>query len=298
MNTMAQAKRKFGDRKDGRCLRHTQSFFAVMPHIMKKRSDAQVYFDEHIEIDELEKYVRTMRKENDMPMFSLYHVIVAAAMRMFVLRPRLNRFVMNGKIYARNHLCTSMTVKRQLSQNALEVCIKPYFEKTDTVFDVYRKINETMEREVRDAGSENSADVAANILNRCPAWIVRAFVNFIIFMDHRNLMTDFINKLSPFHTSFYITDVGSIGIEPIYHHIYDFGTTSVFIALGKKQHIPVAAPDGTVTVKKVIRLRLVLDERICDGQYYAESFRMFRRLLKKPQELEVPPTEFPEDTWI
>ena len=295
---MAQRKRRFGDRKDGYRLRHTQSVFAVMPHIMKSRADSQVYFDEYIEIDHLEKYVRAMRKEKDMPMFSLYHMIVAATVRMFVLRPRLNRFVMNGKTYARNHLCVSMTVKPQLSQDSTELCIKPYFEKTDTVFDVYQRMNDTMEKEVRSENGENSTDMIASILNRCPAWIIRAFVNFITFMDNHNLMTNFINKVSPFHNSFYITDVGSLGIEPIYHHIYNFGTTSVFIALGKKQHIPVAAPDGTVTVKKVVRLRMVLDERICDGQYYAESFRMFRRLLKKPELLEVSPTEIPEDTWI
>lgn len=295
---MENRKRRFGDRKDGWRLRHTQSFFAVMPHIMKKRSDAQVFFDEYIEIEELEKYVRTMRKEHDMPYLSLYHIIIAAAVRLFVLRPRLNRFVMNGKTYARNRLTSSMTVKRELSQNALEVCIKPSFEKTDTIFDVYHRVNETMEREVRDSESENDTDMAANILNRLPAWLVRAFVNFIIFMDHRNRLTEFINKLSPFHTSFYITDVGSIGIGPVYHHLYDFGTTSVFIALGKKEWLPLASPDGTVEPKKVVHLRIVVDERICDGQYYAESFRIFRRIMKKPETLETPPTEFPEDTWI
>lgn len=295
---MENRKRRFGDRKDGWRLRHTQSFFAVMPHIMKKRSDAQVFFDEYIEIEELEKYVRTMRKEHDMPYLSLYHIIIAAAVRLFVLRPRLNRFVMNGKTYARNRLTSSMTVKRELSQNALEVCIKPSFEKTDTIFDVYHRVNETMEREVRDSENENGTDVAANILNRLPAWLVRAFVNFIIFMDHRNRLTEFINNLSPFHTSFYITDVGSIGIGPVYHHLYDFGTTSVFIALGKKEWLPLASPDGTVEPKKVVHLRIVVDERICDGQYYAESFRIFRRIMKKPETLETPPTEFPEDTWI
>ena len=91
---------------------------------------------------------------------------------------------------------------------------------------------------------------------------------------------------------------GSIGIDPIYHHLYDFGTTSVFLALGKKQRVQVVEPDGSVVVKRVVRVKFVLDERICDGQYYAESFRIFRRLLKKPEQLEVPPTEFPEDTWI
>lgn len=295
---MEQRKRRFGDRKDGYRLRNTQSVFAVMPHIMKTRSDSQVYFDEYIEIEELEKYVRTLRKEKDMPYFSLYHVIVAAALRMFVLRPRLNRFVMNGKIYARNHLCVSMTAKRQISKDAPESTIKPYFEKTDTIFDVYEKINTALQNEVKNDTGENDTDVVANILNHCPSWVVRAFVNFITFLDNHNILTNFINNVSPFHNSFYVTDLGSIGIEPVYHHIYNFGTTSMFIAIGKKQHRTVVSNDGTITAKKVVQVRLVLDERICDGHYYAESFRMFRRLLKKPQQLELPCEEFPEDEWI
>ncbi len=295
---MENRKRRLGDRKDGWRLRHTQSVFAVMPHIMKRRCDAQVYFDEVVEIEELEKYVRQLRRDHDMPYFSMYHLMITAMMRMFVLRPRLNRFVINGKTFARNRLTASMTVKRQLSAEAPEVVIKPHFEKTDTLFDVYRRINDAMEKEVRDSEGENATDIAAKILNRLPAWVVRAFVNLVIFMDNRGWMNNFINNVSPFHTSFFITDVGSIGIDPIYHHIYDFGTTSVFLAMGKKQTIPVVNADGTIEKRKVIRIKLTLDERICDGQYYAESFRMFRRLLKKPQQLEVPPTEFPEDTWI
>ncbi len=295
---MEPKKRRFGDRKDGWRLRHTQSLFAVMPHLMKTRADSQVFFDEEIDIEYLEKYTRTLRKEHDMPTFSLYHLIIAAVVRMFVLRPRLNRFIMNGKAYARNRLTASMTAKHSLSKDAEESCIKPHFEKTDTVFDVYRRVSEAMDKEVKDIKDANTTDVAAKILNKLPAWMVRAFVNFIIFMDHRGWMNDFINEISPFHTSFYITDVGSIGIQPIYHHIYNFGTTSVFLAMGKKAIVPVALPDGTVTTKKVIRVKLVLDERICDGHYYAESFRMLRRILKHPEVLETPPTEFPEDEWI
>ena len=295
---METRKRRFGDRKDGWRLRHTQSVFAVMPHLMKTRNDAQVYFDEEIDIEELEKYVRNMRKAQNMPAFSMYHVFIAATVRMFVMRPRLNRFIMNGKTYARNRLTSSMTAKRSMSKDAEEATIKPHFEKTDTVFDVYRRVNEAMEKEVKTTETENSTDIAARILNTLPAWLVRAFVNFIIFVDHRGWLNDFINQISPFHTSFYITDVGSIGIQPIYHHLYNFGTTSVFIALGKKSIVPVVQADGSIVPKKVVRIKLVLDERICDGHYYAESFRMFRRLLKHPEMLEVPPTEFPDDDWI
>ncbi len=295
---MEPKRRRFGDRKDGWRLRHTQSVFAVMPHLMKRRSDAQVFFDEEIDIEYLEKYVRALRKEHDMPNFSLYHLMIAAVVRMFVLRPRLNRFVMNGKTYARSRLTASMTAKRSMSKDAEESNIKPRFEKTDTIFDVYRRVNEAMEKEVKTTQVENSTDIAARILNTLPAFLVRAFVNFIIFMDHRGWMNNFINDISPFHTSFYITDVGSIGIQPIYHHLYDFGTTSVFVAMGKKTLVPVADAERNVSTKKVVRIKLVLDERICDGHYYAESFRMLRRILKHPEVLETPPTEFPEDEWI
>ncbi len=295
---MVNRKRRFGDRKDGWRLRHTQSFFSVMPHVMKRRSDAHVFFDDYIEIDELEKYVRDMRHKTDMSWFSLYHVVIAGAVRMFVLRPHLNRFIINGKSYARNRLTVSMTVKREMSPDSPDSVIKPTFEPTDTVFDVYRRINDALETEVRNQENSNDSDKAADILNKLPAWFVRLFVNIIGFIDRRGWMNDFINNLSPFHTSLYITDVGSIGIGPVYHHIYDFGTTSIFLAIGKKEFMPIAGADGTVNVKKVVRIRIVADERICDGQYFAESFRMFRRMMKKPAQLEVPPTEFPEDDWI
>lgn len=192
-----------------------------------------------------------------------------------------------------------MIAKQHLSKDADESNIKPMFEKTDTVFDVYRRVDEALKTQVFAAdNNQNDTDNLAKILNRLPAWLIRAFINFIIFMDHRGWMTKFINKVSPFHTSFFITDMGSIGIDAIYHHLYNFGTTSVFIALGKKRMVTVTELDGTVVTKKVVRLKFVLDERICDGHYYAESFRMFRRLLKHPELLEVPPTEFPEDEWI
>lgn len=295
---MEPKKRRFGDRKDGWRLRHTQSLFAVIPHLMKSRDDAQVFFDEEIDIEELEQYVRALRKEHNMPTFSMYHLIIAAVVRMLVLRPRLNRFVIGGKVYARNRITASMTAKHTLSKDSEESIVKPLFEKTDTVFDVYRRVSEAMDVEVKNVKEANDTDVAAKILNTLPAWLVRAFVNFITFVDKRGWMNDFINKLSPFHTSFYITDVGSLGIQPVYHHIYNFGTTSIFVAMGKKTMVPTVSSDGTITAKKVIRIRLVLDERICDGHYYAESFRAFHRLLKHPEQLEVPPTEFPEDDWI
>ncbi len=291
-------KRRLGDRYDGWRLRHTQSFFSVMPHIMKRRSDSSVLFDDVVEIEQLEKYVRGLRKEQNMPGFSMFHLFIAASVRMITLRPWLNRFVIGGKSYARNRLTISMTVKRTLSKDSEDVVIKPDFDGTDTVYDVYRKINEAISHEVKDPTVENDTDMVARILDTCPSWLTRAIVNVVNVLDHLGLMPKAINRLSPFHTSMYITDVGSLGIGPVYHHIYDFGTTSIFMAMGKKEIILEKQTDGSVREKKVIRLRFVVDERICDGYYFSESFRSLKRLLKNPSLLEQPPESIPVDTWI
>ena len=295
---MSQRKRRLGDRYDGWRLRHTQSFFPVMPHIMKRRSDSMVSFHDTIEIENLEKYVRQKRREENMPGFSMFHLFIAAAVRMIILRPALNRFVVGGKTYARNHISVSMTVKRSLSRDSEDVVIKPTFSPEDTLYDVYRKMNEAILTEAKDENAENDTDMVARILDACPAFLVRAFVNVVTILDHWGLMPKAVNKLSPFHTSLYITDVGSLGIGPIYHHIYDFGTTSIFLAMGKKETELYRQPDGSIGERRVIRLRFVLDERICDGYYFAESFRSMKRMLKTPELLEQPSDIAPEDPWI
>lgn len=290
--------RRLGDRYDGRRLRKVPAFFGVMPHIMKRRTDSIILFDDVIDIDELEKYVRRKRKEENLPGFSLFHLLIAAAVRMITLRPWLNRFVMAGKLYARNTLTISMTVKRGMNRDAEESTIKPEFLPTDTVYDVYHKINDAIEKEVMDPDVDNDTDLVARILNACPSWLIRCVVNSVNFLDHRGLMPKALNRLSPFHTTIFVTDVGSIGITPVYHHIYDFGTTSMFLAIGKKETMFVRNADGTIGEKRVVRIRFTLDERICDGYYYAESIRSMKRLLKTPQLLENPPDEIPKDNWI
>ena len=295
---MSENRRRLGDRYDGRRLRHTPAFFSVMPHIMKRRSDSLVLFDDQVDVEELEKYVRNKRKEENLPGFSLFHVFIAGAVRMIALRPWLNRFVIAGKVYARNSLTVSLTVKPSLSKDAEETVIKPEFEMTDTVYDVYRKISETIQQEVMDDTVENDTDMVARILNACPPWLIRGIVNAVNALDHLGLMPKSLNRLSPFHTTIYITDVGSLGIGPVYHHIYDFGTTSIFMAIGRKETVLARGDDGSLRDKRVIGLRFVVDERIVDGYYYAESFRALKRLLKNPALLEQAPEEIPEDSWI
>lgn len=148
-------------------------------------------------------------------------------------------------------------------------------------------------RKFKDDG--NNTDIAANILGSLPGAVKRFFVFACRNLDKKGLMPKAINRLSPFHSSIFITQVGSLGIDSIYHHLYEFGTTSAFVAIGKKESENVTCQDGSIVTKKYVTLRFVLDERICDGFYYASAVKLLKSYLKNPEILLTPPEKIVED---
>ena len=287
-------KRRLGDRKEGRKLRTIDPLTKFMPYIMPKRCDALNYFEDRFDIAEAEKLCREEVKKGNTN-FSLLHVFLASYIRMVSQRPAVNRFVSGQKIYARNEIEVMMTVKKKMALDGEETCIKVYFEPTDTIEDVYRKFNETVVEAVGDREDKNSFEKVNKLLSLIPGLLCRWTVSFLNFLDYFGLLPRFLTKLSPFHASFAVTSMGSLGIRPIYHHIYNFGNIPVFLAYGAKQRENVLQEDGTVKKNKYIELKAVTDERICDGYYYASAFKMFKRLVENPEELENPPAQVFED---
>ncbi len=278
-----QRKRRFGDRYDGYRVREKDPMFNVIPHIMRSRLDSQVFFEEQIDVSEMNRFILEHRKA--IPNLSAYHIIVAAVLRTIAQKPRLNRFVSGRKIYARNYLRVSLTVKKSMSENADEMIVMPEFEPDLTLYDVAEKFNELVSEAKADDDSQNMTSTTVNIINLLPGFLIKFVVWTLRNLDAIGKMPKIINKVSPFHSSLFVTNVGSIGINSIYHHLYEFGTTSIFLAIGKKGVVQEIAADGTVNNKKVINIRFVLDERICDGFYFATSIKHFKQLLKKPEKL-------------
>jgi hypothetical protein len=293
--SVPKRKRRWGDRYDGYRVREMDLPFWIIPNIMRTRNDSQVFFEETLDITNLEQYIREKRN-TDMPDLKLMHVVLAATVRMFALRPRINRFVAGKKIYAHNNIRASMTIKRNLTDDGEETEVLPVFEPTDTLRDIIDRFNASWEDAVGEmTKADNKTDGVIRALAFIPTWL-KTFVVFVLRnLDKVGLMPKFIYHASPFHSSFYITDVGSIGIDSIYHHLYEFGTTSCFIALGKKKQELYLKEDGSVGKRKVLTFRFVLDERICDGHYYAATIRQFKRYIKHPEQLEVPPTSIPDE---
>lgn len=274
----------FGKRADGRRLRNITPFFMVIPHIMKRRSDAQVYYSQEISLTPIDEYISS--KEAEGINLSYMSIIYTALVRIIAERLRLNRFVMNGKTYARNGIDISLVVKKGMNEMAAETSTKLHFIGNENIFEIKKQLDKIIS-ENKEVRAENSTDKLAKFLAFVPNWLMKLIVNLLMFLDKHDIMPKAVIKASPFHTSAFITNVGSLGIDSIYHHLYDFGTTGIFLAMGRKKKSIVYTGDDTLKEEKVISIRWVLDERICDGYYYASAVKSFNKYMKKPELLEL-----------
>ena len=288
-------KRRIGDRKEGRQIRSLSAFNKFIPYIMVKRNDACNFFEDSVEITEIDRWLRAKRAEG-WKGIGMLHLFIAAYIRVASQCPYINRFIGGQKIFARNTIEVVMAVKRGLSTDASETTIKVEFEPTDTVFDVYRKFNAAVDEIKADTG-DNGTEKAANALCRLPGLFLKFAIWLLNLLDYFDLLPKALLGASPFHGSMIITDLGSLGIPPIYHHIYNFGNLPVFVSFGAKRREYAVAADGSVVEKKYIDYTVVSDERICDGHSYATAFKYMKYFMRKPELLEQSPDHVEEDIF-
>lgn len=295
LNKFKYFKWRLGDRYDGWRVTKVDTVFRVIPYFLRTRMDSQNLFEEKLQIDHLEAFVK--KHKEDIPDLSIMHIIIAALIRLFSQRPNLNRFVIWNKIFARNHLNISIAVKRSLTDDGEETLIKPFFMPSDTLQDVAMRIRTDLEANQK-VGQKNDGDAVAGLIGKLPDFLLRFVVFMLLWMDKVGIMPKIINKVSPWHSSIFLTNIGSIGVESIYHHLYEFGTCSIFIAMGRKSRENVIDNAGNVEPQKSIMLKFVLDERVCDGFYYASSMRMLSKILANPEQLLTPPEKVIVDPGV
>ena len=288
-----QRKRRIGDRKDGRWLRSLDPYNGLAPFIMKTRGGSSNYFSDTIDITETERYLRGKRLHGH-PGMGILHLFIAAYIRTAAEYPAVNRFVSGQRIYARGNVEFVMTIKKEMKISASETTIKVSFDLSDTIYDVYRKLNEEINK-VKLEGDATDTDDVARIFMKIPRLLLKFAIFFLGILDYFGKIPQSLINASPFHGSVIITDLGSIGMPPVYHHLYDFGNLPIFIAIGAKRRAKELRQDGALVERKYIDYMMVGDERICDGFYFAQAFKVFKSYLQKPYILDEPPAKIVED---
>ena len=278
----APRKRRFGDRKYARRVRTLPAMNYVVPYIMNVRSDAQNHFEDVIDITNIEKYLDAKHQEGYTDM-TILHVILAAYVRVVSERPGINRFISGQKIYTRNNVECVMTIKKELSLESPDTCIKVEFDPRDNIYNVYKKF-----QKVAHEAIDNSTDFdnTAKFITKIPRFMFRFGMWMLRCLDYIGLLPKSLLKVSPFHGSMIITSMGSIGVPAVYHHLYNFGTLPLFISYGSIFSADAIKRDGTRERHHFVTLKVVMDERICDGYYYASAFKKIKRYLLHPEVLD------------
>ncbi len=285
----------WGDRIDGRKIRTLAPMAQITSYFQVERNTCSNLFEESFEITHVDRYIRQKRREG-LTDFGITHVLLAAYVRGVAKYPQLNRFISGQKVYSRGEdIQYCMVIKKEMSVDSPDTSIKVHLTPHDTATDVYHKLNAAVERVKATQELDSSLDSLIMSLNLIPSVVLKFVVWLLKLLDYFGLLPKFLLELSPFHGSLFFTSMGSLGIQPIYHHLYDFGNLPVFGAFGCKRRANELKEDGTVVQRKYIDVKFVLDERIVDGYYYATFFKYYRRLLAHPEILDNPPDEVIRD---
>ena len=278
-------KRKWGDRRDAKWLRDLPSMNLIMPSLMPNRADNEAYVSVDVDMRPLEAYLAKKNEGRETDKYTFFHLVAAAVAKAFILRPKMNRFVCNNKIYQRNDVTVAFTVKKQFDDKAEEGLAFFTYDPKDTIDTFHGKIMKA----IHTARHETDASTGVmDLIKKLPHWVMVSIVKFVRWLDKFGLAPQDMIATDPNHAAVFLSNLGSIGLECGYHHLVNWGTNSCFVVVGRKHMKKYYDKDGNEDLYEVLPLGVTLDERIADGYYYSGTVALVKELLAHPELLELP----------
>lgn len=272
-------------RADGKRVKNASPMYTIAPYIMNKRVDSMNMTTIDVPVEPIKEYLNEKRKEG----INISHmgVVLAAYIRTLKYFPELNRFVVNKKIYQRKEIAVGMVVLKpgDMGHGTMS---KMYFDENNTIFEVNDIISKYV-TENRETPENNGTEKIMKFLLSVPG-ILPIGVGVFKWLDKHGWLPKTIIDMSPFHMSLGLTNLASIRTNHIYHHCYEFGTTSMFMAMGNSREVPKRKGEEII-FEKCMPIGVTMDERIASGSYFAMAFRKMNTYLRNPKLLETPPED-------
>ncbi len=284
---MGKTKKKWGDRKDGILLKDLPAMNRIMPGIMPNRADNEAYINIDIDLRPLDAYLAKKNEGRETDKYTHFHLIAAAIAKAFVLRPKMNRFVCNRRVYQRKDISVAFTVKKRFDDHAEEALAFFKYDPKETVDSFHEKIMKVIHA-TKSYEEKDTSTGAMDLVCKLPQWLINIAVNVTLWLDKHGWAPEFLIGSDPNHAAIFLTNLGSIGLPGGYHHLVNWGTNSCFIVIGKKYMKMEYDKEGNGDLHEVMPLGITLDERIADGYYYSGTVALVKELLEHPELLELP----------
>ena len=281
-------KRRWGDKRDGRLIRgdelDTNHF--IMPIVWPNRTDCEAFISETIDLTAVDRFIKEKNREATGSKYSLFALVLAALGKLFVNRPKMNRFYRNKRLYERYEISIGFIVKKSMTDDGAEALAKIIIDPEDTLDTVVEKVRKEVEF-CRSEAMDKSSD-ELRILMKFPFFIGKLVLGFMKMVDRHTAVPKSVSESDIFFKSIAVTNLGSIRLDAAYHHLSNWGTNSFFVILGEKKRRMFYDSQGNGEMKDSIEIGMTIDERIADGFYFAKSIRMFKSYLEHPEVLELP----------
>lgn len=286
---MEQPKKKRGDRKDGIWLKDIPAMNRIMPALMPNRADNEAHITVDIDLRPIQAYLDKVNEGRTEDKYTFFHLVSAAAGKAFVLRPKMNRFVCNNRLYQRKNVTVAFTVKKRFDDRAEEALAFFEYDPKETLQSYHEKIMKVIHQtKSYDEKDKDTSTGAMDVVSKLPQWLITCIVKFVLWLDKHGWAPQALIGSDPNHAAIFLSNLGSIGLEGGYHHLVNWGTNSCFIVTGKKYMKMDYDKDGNADLHEVLPLGITLDERIADGYYYSGTVALVKELLAHPELLELP----------
>ncbi|MFQ3620944.1 MAG: 2-oxo acid dehydrogenase subunit E2 [Spirochaetales bacterium] len=272
-------------RYDGTLIKGLPAFRIINPYVMKGRNESAVYFTHELRMKKAIEFIRRYNKENNGKgrRLTLFHVILCGIVRALAFRPQLNRFISGKKIYQRNRIQLSFIVKKELTDEGLETNVKITFSPFDTLEEVIDKVNLEIAK-ARDL-SGNESDHEIELFTKLPRFLLTLIIWAFKALDYFGIAPSEMLRLDPLYTSVYVANLGSVGLDAPYHHLYEWGNASIFAVIGKLRKGFVVGEGGVPVVEDLLTMKYTFDDRISEGFYAAKGIEMFKNFVENPEVL-------------
>ena len=271
-------------RPDGDLVRGEAPVRRIMPYLMRGRNESCVYQESLYRIAATRVWLKAYNRTHH-PRATLFHLVAYATAVALEARPRLNRFVSGGRIYQRRGVSVSFVAKREFTDDGSDVTVKLACPRGESFADFSRSLS-TQVDEARD--SDCAVDKEVGLIMRLPGPLVRALVAFARKLDHWNLFPAFMIRDDPMYASLFLANLGSVGVSDVFHHLYEYGTVSIFGAVSAPRRAAFTGRSG-VTSEEALSVRWTFDERIDDAFSCARSLALVQKILEDPARWLGPP---------
>ena len=283
-------KRKWGDRWDGRRVK-VPGLQTIMANLWPKRTDCEVYLNDKLDITKMLKFVEKKNAEHPDIKTTFFHCVIAAVTKMVNERPMMNRFVQGGRTYERYEISAAFTAKLAFEDHAEEALLFFVPKPTDTVDDVSRMVVDRVNKVRNQGDNKAGVDDLLDKVGALPRPLIMLIAKIVRWMDFWGKNPKALTDGDPHFSSIFLTNLGSIKCPAVYHHLNNYGTNSMMIAIGTIHDEEVLMPDGTKEIRKMCDIGATLDERIGDGFYFARSLKLVQYICDNPELLDRPINE-------